>query len=212
MLAAPDGAGAVASSGAIIDVEPARKTHQVLAGWPDGHAVALFAVAFAQDTQRFVNALAPQVAGVVQRHLAVCDIGVDRLFGLALEDQAIEAGPLQLGRGPAAHVRVGHGAAQRRLGDNCQTTAHVDIGAGERAIHDAQDVIWRERLDLRAVVEDILDAEAAGAQVFAGICFVDALVLHGAGCQVDPGNTVSKSTDHLVTPLENVGWVYTVND
>jgi len=54
-------------------------------------------VPLAQDTQRLVNALAPQVRCVVQRDLAVFDVGIDRLFALALEDEPVKARPLELG-------------------------------------------------------------------------------------------------------------------
>jgi hypothetical protein len=112
-LAAGDRTRAVATRRAVIDVDPTGKAHQVLTGWPNRHAVTSFAVALAQDAQRLVDALAPDVGGVVQRHLTILDIGIDRFLGLALKDQAVETRPLELGCRPAAHVRVGHSAAQR---------------------------------------------------------------------------------------------------
>lgn len=42
-----------------------------------------------------MDVLAPQVAGVKQRHLPFFNIGVDWFLGFALENQAIEPRPLE---------------------------------------------------------------------------------------------------------------------
>ncbi len=195
VLAATHCARAIAAGGAVIDIEPAGKAHEVLAGAANRHAVAIGAVALLENGKRFVDVLAPQVRSIIQGHIAVFHIGIDGLVGPALENETVKAGPLKLGRCPAAHVRVCNGAREGRLCDDGKTAAHVDIRTRERAIHDAQQIFRRERLNFRAVIKDILDAQPARANVLARIRFVDTAIFDVAAGQIDPGNTVGKSSN-----------------
>ena len=85
----------------------------------------------------------------------------------AAEHQPVEAGPAQPRRRPAALMAVGDGAGQRRLGDDRHPAAHVRLGAGERAVHEAEQVVGRERIDRRTVLEHVADAQPARADVLA---------------------------------------------
>src|SRR5512142_99205 len=62
-------------------------------------------------------------------------------------------------------MAVCYGAGERRFCDDSHASAHVGLRAGERTIHKAEDVVGTERVDLRTVLEDVLDAETAPAEV-----------------------------------------------
>ena len=117
----------------------------------------------------------------MQGRLAVFYIDIGRRCGLALEDEAVKARPLELGCGPAAHVGISHCTGERRLGDDGQAPAHVDVRAGQRAVHHAKHVLRGKRFDIGTVVEYVLHAQPARANILLGVALVDALVLNRAG-------------------------------
>ncbi len=147
VLAAADTACSTTARGTVVFVDPAGKPHQVFPCRADGHnadvVFLLIAVALPQDLDCFVDAFPPQVAGVPNLNFAVFHVGIHRFFSLALEYQAVEAGPPQPRRRPAAMMRVCDGTGERRLGDDGHTTAHVGLGAREGAVHEAQNVVRR---------------------------------------------------------------------
>ena len=187
---------AAAARCALVLVHEVAVAHQLFAGWADGHHRALGATIVLQDLDRVVGFHAPDRRGVVDAHFVVFDVQVDWVVGLALDQQAVEAGPLELGCCPAAHVAVGDSAGQRRLGHHSQPAAHLDLGAGQRAVHNAQQVVRRVRIDIRAVVQHVLDAQAAGADVLAHILGVELLIGDIACGQVDAGDFVVESCNH----------------
>ena len=201
LLRAPHRAGAAAARGALVVVEPGGELDQILARGTDGHHVGVLAVAFAQDLVRLVGGFAPEVGGVFDLDLTVLHQQVDRFFGRALDEQAVEAGPLELGRGPAAHVAVGHRTRERALGDHRQTAAHLGLGSGERAGHDREQVVGAERVHVGAVVEDVLDAEPTATDPLLQIFFLGGLVGDLTGGEVDLGQPVCISFEHGYLPF-----------
>ena len=72
---------------------------EVLARRADGDdGQVLLAKLGLEVLDRLMDAHAPDGRGVAQFYFTILDIGVDRRVGLALEDQAVEAGPAQAGR------------------------------------------------------------------------------------------------------------------
>jgi len=109
-------AGAPAAGGPVVLVDDAGVAHLVLAAGTDRHrreVLPVGAVDLGLDgVDGVVDAVAPEVAGVTEFDLAVLDHGVDGLVGPSLEQQAVEAGPLEPGAAPAAVVGVGDGVGQ----------------------------------------------------------------------------------------------------
>ena len=93
-----------------------------------------------------------------------------------------------------------HRAGQGRFGDDGQTTAHVDIGAGQWAIHDTQNVIRRKGFNGRAIFKDIFHTQPTGANVLLGILFLNTLIVNITGVEIDPGDSVGKTTNHHICP------------
>ena len=198
VLAAADGAGAAAPRGAVVLVDPGGVADEVLAGLADGDDADVIAVTVEEGLYGVVDALAPEVGGVPQLDVAVLDEGVDGLLRLAAEEDAVEAGPAKASAGPAAVVGVGDGAGEGRLGDDGHAAAHGDVGAGQGAEHEAEEVVGAQGVDGGAVVEHVFNAEATGADVLAGVVFVDALVGDLTGGKVDAGDVVCVATElHL---------------
>ena len=132
VFGAGDGAGAAAPGGAVVFVHEGGEEHAVFAGLADGHdgGVGFVALVGAEVLDGVVDAEPPDVGGVADFDLVVLDVEVDGLVGLAGDQQGVEAGPAEAGGAPAAHVRVGHGAGERRLGDEGEAPAHGHFGAG----------------------------------------------------------------------------------
>ena len=195
-------ARAATAGGPFVLVHDVGEAYQLLAGRTDAHHCAISAVFSLEGLDGVARFHAPDGRSIVQGDGAVLDVGIGRALSLALEQQTVEAGPLELGSRPAAHVAVGHGAGQRRLGNDRQPAAHLDLGARQRTSHHAQEVVGRKGLDLRPVVKHVLDAQAAGADVFAHILVVERLVGDSARAQIDASNPIVESCDHVTNLLK----------
>ena len=80
--------------------------------------IVLVADLLADDLLRLEGILAPEVGGIPDLDLVVVDPEVDGLLGLALDDQAVVAGELQLGTPVPAEDAVEEGAGLGGLGAN----------------------------------------------------------------------------------------------
>ena len=105
------------SAGGVLEVvDDAGVADQVLAARADLRGPdALVAKLRADRLLGLERVQAPEVRGVAQLGLAVVDPEVDRLRRLALEDDRVEAGVLELGAEEAADVALAVAAGQRRL-------------------------------------------------------------------------------------------------
>ena len=142
-----------------------------------------------------VNALPPYLRSVQQFQFAVVDVGIRRFGGLAFEDQTVEAGPAQTGRRPASMVRIRYGPGQGRLGHDRHASAHVGFRSRQRTVHEAQDVVGRKSVHLRAVIKNELHTEAASADVLASQVFGYGLELDLAFGQIHPCEIVGISSE-----------------
>ena len=112
---------------------------------------------------------APYLCGIPQLHLVIVDEEIDRLGGLALDDDHVVARVLEAAGKIAGGGRVGDGPGERRLG-------HHDIPVGGRGARAGQGAGHEEHLVLRAVridggidlVVQVLHPEAATADVVLG--------------------------------------------
>ena len=197
VLAAHHGAHARAASRAVQVVHHGGKQHAVLTRPADAGDAHLRVLQFLLDDGLGVpHALAPQLGGIAQFHLVVLDVEPHGLGRLALEDDHVPAGELQLGAPVAARVGAGDGPRERTLGDDGVAPAGRGHGARERAGGPDQLVLRRQRvdlgIDLRRVV---LGAQPARADVGACPLHVQRFGLDGARRQVDAENLSSPGHD-----------------
>ena len=146
---------------------------------------------FAHDTQIF--------PGIQQLDLVIDDIDVGPVGSLALHNDGIPAGVLQLGAPDAAGVGAGDHAGEGGLGDH-----HVTAGGGSRrAGHGAGDV---DQLVFRgqgvhggnALVIEQLGAQAPAADELVRQLQIQRLDLNLAGGQVDAGNFFVICASHML--------------
>ncbi len=128
--------------------------------------------------------LAPIFGGVADLADAVGDVEIDRRLGLAVDDDAVEAGAFQLGSPIAAGLSLAKAAGQRRLAGH-----GVAVAAGERqaigdAGHDDQVVLRPQRI---GADRDIAQHEVAGHGAAAQILAIDEFARF-----FDPGATFAQ--------------------
>ncbi len=208
VLRAANAARAAPAAGPVVLVDPTGEADEMLARRADGDdGQVLLAELGLEVFDRLVDAHAPDGRGVAQFNFAILDVGVDRRVGLALEDQPVEAGPAQAGRRPTAVMAVGHGSRQGRLGYDSHPAAHVGRRPSQRAIHEAEDVIGRQRFDRWPILEYVAHTQTARADVLARPLFGDAFVFHSARRQIDVGDVVRISTEfHFPHPFPKQGF------
>jgi hypothetical protein len=103
---------------------------------------------------------------------------------------------------------VGHGAVSGDLVTTAIRPLMLDVGASQRAVHEAEDVVGRQRFDRPGRSRrHSLHAQPARANVLARVAFVDAFILDIARCQVDPGNAIGETTDHMTLLFVQYGFV-----
>ena len=139
---------------------------QVLAGRTDGDHGGLVVAAAAQLVLGGKVVEAPEVHGAADLDHVVVDVEVDGLLGLALKDDAVVAGVLELAAEAATEGRAaegsGVGVAQRRHGldDGAPAVAH---GARDGAGHKGQDVLGVPGADLGGALGPVDDGAQAAA-------------------------------------------------
>ncbi len=165
-LRAAHRARTAAARRAVILVDPCRKPHQVLTRLADRHhREVFFAILFFKVRDGFVRAHAPHRARIVQRDVAIFHIRIHRRLCRAAEDQPVEASPAHTRRRPSALMAVRNRARQRAFGDHCQPTAHVGLRACQRTVHEAEQVIWPQRVNRCASFQAVTHAEPARTDI-----------------------------------------------
>ena len=115
------------------------KAHQVFAGRADDQLLTSSSSSSSRIAHWVSVVVLPQrSAGVADLDLAVMDKQVDRLFGLALDDQMVESGPGHLGGEKAAHVGAAQQAGERRFGHDMGAGGGRGAGGGQNAAADNQ--------------------------------------------------------------------------
>lgn len=197
--------GAPTACGPLVVVDPVGEAHQVLPGRADGHHVGLLPVPLPEDAAGLVGGLAPEVGGVVDGDLPVLHQKVDGFFRSPLDEEAVKPRPLELGRGPAPHVAVRHRAREGAFGDHGEPSRHLGPGAGEGAVHDAEEVLRAQGVHLGAVLKHVLHPEAPPPHVHLQVLGVGGEVLHLARAQVNTGNPMGISAEHPAPPYAGLG-------
>ena len=185
VLRTHDGAHAATASSAVLVVHDAGIQHHALARAADGSHVDLAVLGF-ESIGHGVHALAPQVIRGQELNELVVDVQVDRRFSLALEDDAVVAGILELGAEVTAGVGGADDAREWRLRDDLVTTSRACGGAGERAGHEDELVLRGQGVDLRVnFVAVVLGAQTTRADVVLRVLHVERFFLDSAFGQVD---------------------------
>ena len=109
---------------------------------------------------------APEGGGVLDLGLALVYPEIDRGLGLALDDDGVEAGVLQLGRPVPAALGVAHGPGQGRGGGDVEPADPADRSAGGHAGGEDQDVIRREGVHpWFGPLEEVVGSQKPAAQI-----------------------------------------------
>ena len=118
VLGAHDGADAGAAGGAVHLVHDVGDEREMLAGRPDARHLGVFIGLGADQVGRVLRVLAPDGRGVADLHLVVADPQIARLGRLALDDDGVVAGVLELGPERPARVGARDHVVERALGDH----------------------------------------------------------------------------------------------
>ena len=134
LLGAHDGAQACAG-GVVAGVHHDGVGQQVLAGRADGGHAGAVALEAVQGLGGGTGAHAPDEGGVLDLDLIVLDVQVHRLVGLALDDDGIVTGKLDLRADHAAAVRVDDQMVLAERGQEADggTASQRHAGSGQRA-------------------------------------------------------------------------------
>ena len=124
-----------------------------------------------------MNPLAPKVGSVVQGKFTAFNQGEDGLLALAFKYDAVQPSPLEPSSRPTALVRVDDRAGEGGFGAGSNAAAQVDVGAGKRSGHQAQNVVGAERFYFGTVVEDVLRSQSPPADILTGIFLVNRFIL-----------------------------------
>ena len=148
---------------------------------------------FAQNTQI--------LSCVEDLDLVVDDVQVAPVGSLALDDQRIPAGELELGAPDAAGVGAGDHAGQRGLGHDHIAAGRRGVGAGHGAGDIDELVVRGQRIDRgnTLIIED-LGAETAAADELFRHFEIQRFRFDLAGGQVDSGYFFIVCVAHNVPP------------
>ena len=184
-------------------VDDAGELAAVLAGDADrGDLHLVVAVLCVNPGLGLPHRLAPQPLGREDLDVVVVDHEIDRVLGLALDDEEVVAGEFELGAPLAARVRRRDRAGQRALGDHRVAPARGRHGAGQRTGSENQLVLRREGIDLRIdLFAEIFGAQTAAADVFVRPLPVEGLNRRFPLGQIDAQNPVLHSHDGLSSPI-----------
>ena len=150
-------AHAAASGGPVHLVHDVRKEHQSLSAGADAGDLGVLVGLGADQVGRVGDVLPPDLRGVANLHLVVADGEIDGVGSLALEDDQVVPGELQLRAERAARVGRRDRAGQRALGDDVVAPAGRRKRAGERAGREDQLVLRAEGIHsgIHLVVHDL---------------------------------------------------------
>ena len=198
LLAAHDRADTAAACGTILVVHDGGQQYLFLTGRADVQNGSVRTVLFLQF---FVHGFAHDahiLPGIQQLDLVIGDADVGPLGGLALHDDGVPAGVLELGTPDAAGVGAGDHAGQRRLGDHHVTSG----GRGGRAGHGAGDVnelIGRGQGIYRgdALIVEHLGTQTTTADELVRQLQIQRLNLDFTGGQVNAGNFFVIRASHM---------------
>ncbi len=167
ILAAHHRADPRASGGAMQVVDHPRVHAARLAGTPDRTDADLRVLMLGLDRGLgFPHGLAPEPAGIEQLRSVVLDEQIDGFGRLALEDDHVPAGHLELRAPIAARVGAGDRAGQRSLGNDRIAPAGRGHRSGERSRGPDDLVFGRQRIDLRIdFLGEVFGRQAALANV-----------------------------------------------
>ena len=187
VLAAHHGADTRAAGCAVQVVHHAGKQHAVFSRLADARYPGQRVLQrLLEGLLGLPDTLAPQMRRVAQLDLVVIDIEVHRLRALALEDQHVPAGHLELGTPITTRIRAGHGAGQRALGDHGVTATRAGHGACQRPGSPDDLVVGRQRVHLGIhLFHQVFGAQATRADVGTRPVHIGRLDLDGAGGQID---------------------------
>ena len=186
-LAPHDGTHSGAAVGTVRHRDDRRKPDLLLSGRPHLENLDTRVVEFLfENPIDLVGRLAPQVRGVAQFGFALLDPEVDRLWGDAANDDAVEAGELEF-RGPeAAGLAIADRAGERRLGDDGAATLPCDGCAGRPGEHEREGVLRPVRVGAgRGVLQEVVEAEGTATEVGPVALFGWLLDVEGPGREVD---------------------------
>jgi len=150
-------------------------------------------VALLEFGHRVLDTPPPELGGVVERDFAVLDEGVHRVFGAALEAEAVEAGPLQAGARPATVVAVGDRPRERGFRTDGDSSGHHGLCPGQGTVHERQQVVLTQRVHVGPLVEDVFHTEAAAPDVLLRVVVVDPVVIDRPRTEVDTAHVVLES-------------------
>ena len=209
ILAAHHRADARASRGAMQVVDHPRVQAARLAGAPDRADADLRILMLGLDRGLGLpDRLAPEPAGIEQLRSVVLDEQIDRLGRLALEDDHVPTGHLQLGAPIAARVGAGDRAGQRPLGDDRVAPARRSHRSGERSRGPDHLVRGRQRIDLRIdFLGEVFGRQAALAEVITRPLHVEGLRRASSLGEIDAQDFSSPSHDR---PPYACGWLPTL--
>ena len=200
VLGAHDGADAGAAGGAVHLVHDVGDEREMLTGRPDARHLGVFVGLGAHQIGRVLRVVAPDGRGVADLHLVVADPQVRRLGRLALDDDGVVAGVLELGPERAARVGAGDHVVERALGDHFVAARRRRERAGERAGGEDELVVRAQGVGLGIeLVADDLAAEAAGPDVVVSHLDVGRLTGHLALGEVDAEDGARPAV-HLSSP------------
>ena len=188
VLGRHDGADARATGGAVEVVDDGGVEVPLLGRASDaGDADLRILVLLADQLVRLPDRLAPERLGALEGGHVVLDVQVDGGLGLALEDDHVPAGELELGPEVAARVRAGDGAGQRALADAGVATARRGHGAGQGAGGHDELVVGAERVDLGVdLVDEVARGEPALPEVVVRPLHLEGFFGDRARAQVHP--------------------------
>ena len=92
-------------------------------------------------------------------------------------------------------MAVGDCAGEWAFGDNCHASTHISLAAGERAIHEAKNIIWRESVYLCAIFKDEFYTQAAPPYVFLSPFLRNRFELDFALGQVNVSDTIRVTSE-----------------
>ena len=139
-----------------------------------------------ERVERRRDLLAPQLAGGLERDLAVAMTSTVGSLALPRHDQRVVAGAAQVTGDAAAGVRVGPRAGERRLADDLDAPRERRAHAGEQARDDREARLGRERVGARReVLPHQPRAEAVAAEELPVDRLVDLLDARGARGEID---------------------------
>ena len=188
LLGAHDGTDTGAAGGAVLVVHDGGEQHLLLTGDADGQNGGSLAVLFLQLLVQLLGEQAQIFPGIQKLDLVVDNVDVGPLGSLALDDQGIPAGVLELGTPDAAGVGAGDHAGQGGLGDDHVTAGGGGTGTGQGAGDVDQLVVRTQGVGSgAALVVDDLGAEAAAADELLSQFHIELFDLDLTGGQIDAG-------------------------